>query len=91
MLASIGRLLLLLLKGLVVLVALLWLITVGVAESNCSLLPGGAQRCGGGMGDIWVIPIFSAPIGIPAVIGAAVIIISAARRRRPLQGDRSAS
>jgi hypothetical protein len=51
-----------------------YLLTIAWAQANCSLLPVLGRQCNGPDRDVWMIPLFLAPIGIPAVIGVAVML-----------------
>ena len=62
------------------LAAAFYLLTVLWAELNCSLIPVIGRQCHGPERDTWMIPFFLAPIGIPALIGTAVMLWGPPRR-----------
>jgi hypothetical protein len=75
------------LKGICFLFAVLWLGLVGVIQYTCSAFPSvvGHQCHGSAYADIWFLPIFFSPIGIPAVVASIIIIIVATVRRKRLK------
>jgi len=56
------------------LAAVFYLLTIVWAQANCSLIPAFGRQCRGPELDAWMIPFFLAPIGIPALIGVAVML-----------------
>jgi hypothetical protein len=68
------------LKTLCFLAAGVFVLLITAAQQTCSLIPSIGHQCHGSDGDIWMLPFFFAPIGIPALIAAIAISIVAARR-----------
>jgi hypothetical protein len=66
-------------KALCFAMAAVFVISILFAQSKCPLYP--ANSCNG-LGDIWVIPLMLAFLGIPALTGCILIIISAMKARR---------
>jgi hypothetical protein len=62
------------------LAAAFYLLTIVWAQANCSLVPALGRPCYGPERDAWLIPFFLAPIGIPALIGAALMLWRPRRR-----------
>jgi hypothetical protein len=62
------------------LTAAFYLLTVLWAQLNCSLIPVIGRQCRGPELDAWMIPFFLAPIGIPALIGTAMMLWGPPRR-----------
>ncbi len=60
--------------------AVFYLLTIVWAQLNCSLIPAIGRRCGATEIDVWMIPFFLAPIGIPAIIGVISMLWGARRR-----------
>jgi hypothetical protein len=62
-------------------VGAMFLLLVAYAQSACPL-----SRCNGENGDVWMLPFFAAPIGVPAIILTIILAIitalMAARGRR---------
>jgi hypothetical protein len=56
------------------LAAVFYLLTILWAQANCSLVPALGRQCDGPEFDAWMIPFFLAPIGIPALIGVALML-----------------
>jgi hypothetical protein len=75
------------LKGICFLFAVLWLVLIGIIQSTCSAFPSvvGPRCHDTGYADIWFLPIFFSPIGIPAVVASIIIIIVAMVRRKRLK------
>ena len=57
-----------------------YLLTIIWAQLNCSLIPALGRQCRDPELDAWTIPFILAPIGIPAVIGAAQMFWGPPRR-----------
>jgi len=62
------------------LAAVFYLLTVVWAQANCSLVLVLGRQCDGSERDAWMIAFFLAPIGIPALIGVAVMLLGPRRR-----------
>ena len=75
------------LKALCFLLAGFFVFLIALAQLSCPVLIG--TQCSMGGGDIWMLPFFYAPIGIPAVIASIVILIVRAIRRRAFYKGRS--
>ena len=60
--------------------AVFYLLTILWAQLNCSLIPAMGRGCGGSELDVWMVPFFLTPIGIPAIVG--VISMLWGRRRK---------
>ncbi len=58
-----------------VLVALAFLGTVVLAQTACPYL-----SCNGPEGDGWMLPLFAAPFGLPALLASAVFLTRSLRR-----------
>lgn len=56
----------LLLKAAVAVGAFGWLVLIGFAQWNCSIIPHVGHQCDGPDYDIWMLPFFTAIWGIPA-------------------------
>ncbi|CCE09129.1 hypothetical protein BRAS3843_3040014 [Bradyrhizobium sp. STM 3843] len=56
------------------LTATFYVLTVLWAQLNCSLIPMLGSPCHGSERDAWMVPLFLAPIGVPALIGLAVML-----------------
>jgi lysylphosphatidylglycerol synthetase-like protein (DUF2156 family) len=63
-------------------VAAIWLLLIAYAQMNCSQVPWLGTQCHDERGDVWMLPFFSAPIGLPAFVISVVLLIVRARRRR---------
>ena len=73
-------------KGICFFLAALWLVLIGIIQDTCSIFPSVGHQCHDtGYADIWFLPIFFSPIGIPAVVASIIIIIVAAVRRKRLK------
>jgi hypothetical protein len=59
-----------------------WAFTLWQAQTTCSLIQSIGPHCTGGKGEIWMLPIFTAPFGIPALIASVVIVGAAVTRKR---------
>jgi hypothetical protein len=57
-----------------------YLLTILWAQLNCSMVQAFGRQCRDPELDIWTIPFALAPIGIPALIGAAQMLWGARRR-----------
>ncbi|MDE2065454.1 MAG: hypothetical protein KGJ00_23870 [Bradyrhizobium sp.] len=68
------------LKALCFLAAGFFVIVILAAQQTCSLIPSIGHQCNGPDGDVWMLPFFFAPIGIPALIATILISIMATRR-----------
>ncbi len=68
-------------RALLVVVAAVFVALIVLAQSTCSLVPSIGTRCHDERGDIWMLPFFAAPIGIPALIASIAMIATALRRR----------
>jgi hypothetical protein len=73
--------------------ATFWLILIGLAQVNCSIIPSFERQCSGGDGDIWLLPFLYSPIGGIALL---VLVISTfvrwySPRSRDLPNSASAS
>jgi hypothetical protein len=62
-----------LVQGIVGIVAALWLSIVGLAQYHCSVIPW-IGTCKSFDEDAWLVPLFLAPIGVPALIASIVIL-----------------
>jgi hypothetical protein len=51
-----------------------WAFTLVQAQLTCSLIPSIGRHCTDGRGEIWMLPIFTAAIGIPALLASVVIV-----------------
>lgn len=40
-----------------------WIILIGLAQVNCSIIPAFGERCSFGEGDVWLLPFMYLPIG----------------------------
>ena len=62
-------------------VGAMFLLLIAYAQSACPL-----TRCSGERGDVWMLPFFAAPIGVPVIILAIILSIitavTVARGRR---------
>jgi hypothetical protein len=68
------------LKALCFIAAAVFVLTIAAAQLSCSQIPSIGNQCHGSDGVVWVLPFFIAPIGIPALVAAIVISITAVRR-----------
>jgi hypothetical protein len=68
------------LKALCLMLAAVFVLLIVSAQLNCSQIASIGHQCYGPAGDVWMIPFFFAPIGIPALIGSIVISIVSVRR-----------
>lgn len=61
-----------LLQGIVGIIAVLWLSTVGLAQYHCSVIPwvGSCNK----LNNAWLLPILLSPVGFPAFIASIVIL-----------------
>jgi hypothetical protein len=59
-----------------------WFVTLLQAQLTCSLIQSIGPHCTNGKGEIWMLPMFTAVIGIPALIASVVIVGSAVTRKR---------
>jgi hypothetical protein len=59
-----------------------WAFTLVPAQLTCSLIPSIGPHCTDGKGEIWMLPIFTAAIGIPALPASVVIVGAAVTRKR---------
>ena len=62
------------------LTAVSYLLTVAWARANCSLIPVFGRQCHGPDLGAWMVPFFLAPIGIPALIGVAGMLLGPRRQ-----------
>jgi hypothetical protein len=60
--------------------ALGWLALMGFAQWNCSIIPHIGHRCDGPDYDIWMLPFFTAILGLPATWFFVGFIRKALRR-----------
>jgi hypothetical protein len=63
-------------------VTAIWILLIAFAQMHCSMLPWLGTRCHDKRGDIWMLPFFSAPIGLPAFLISIVLLIVQLRRGR---------
>ena len=54
--------------------AVFWIASVLWAQSQCSII---GTQCHGPDGDVWVLPLFLTPIGLPAVVISVFLIVRA--------------
>ena len=47
-----------------------WFVTLLQAQLTCSLIQSIGPHCTNGKGEIWMLPMFTAAIGIPALIAS---------------------
>jgi hypothetical protein len=73
------------LKVLCLIAAAVFVLTIVSAQLTCSPIASLGHQCHGADGDVWMLPFFFAPIGIPALIGSIAIIVMAVRRQHPHQ------
>jgi hypothetical protein len=72
----VAKIIIWILKWICFTVAILWLGLIAFAQYNCSIIPSVVgHECGGGEGDIWLLPVFYGQIGLPAFIASILIII----------------
>jgi hypothetical protein len=69
-------------RTIIVIIAVCWMFVLLQAQLTCSMIPSIGPHCTDGKGDIWMLPIFTAAFGIPALIGCLVILVMAIRRNR---------
>ena len=63
------------LKGLTFLLAAVFLLLIAFAQFTCSLIPGVGTQCHDPRLDVWMLPFFFAPIGIPTVIASLKMLM----------------
>jgi hypothetical protein len=68
------------LKALCFIAAAVFVLTIASAQLECSVIPSISRQCHSSDGDVWMMPLFFAPIGIPALIATIAIFILAVRR-----------
>jgi hypothetical protein len=61
--------------------AALFLFTIFFAQTQCSIFPSFGTQCHGPEGDIWMLPFFFAPFGIPLTIVSIIFITRQVMRR----------
>ena len=66
----------------IVIIGVGWFVTLLQAQLTCSLIPSIGPHCTDGKGEIWMLPTFTAAIGMPALI-ASLVIVGAAVIREP--------
>lgn len=76
----IGKAIFVLFKVTVVVIVAAWLVTLLQAQFTCSIFPWVGPHCTDSKGEIWTLPIFTAGIGFPALIGAIFVIRAALGR-----------
>jgi hypothetical protein len=69
----------LLVKAFCFLVSAAFIFTVVVAQLLCSQIPSVGHQCSTADGNVWMVPVLLAPIGVPALI-ASVLILARAKR-----------
>jgi hypothetical protein len=69
------------LQVVVVLVATAWAFALLQAQMTCSVVRWIGPHCTDGKGEIWMLPLFTAAFGIPALAGSVFILVRAMRRR----------
>ncbi|MEH2513432.1 hypothetical protein V1291_004786 [Nitrobacteraceae bacterium AZCC 1564] len=51
------------------------------AQFSCSIIPSIGHQCNGPEADVWMVPFFLAPIGLPLLIASIVMSIMKVIRR----------
>jgi hypothetical protein len=59
----------------------LWTFLVVYAQWHCSIIPSIGKQCHGEEGDVWMVPLFTSPIGGFAVLGLIAMAIAKFLRR----------
>ncbi|MCW2274297.1 hypothetical protein GJ654_09605 [Rhodoblastus acidophilus] len=55
--------------------AALFVLTLIFAQATCSPFASSSRACNGPEGDVWMLPFFLAPVGLPAVVAAIVFMV----------------
>ncbi len=69
------------LQAIVLMIGAAWTFTLLQAQMTCSVVKWIGPHCTDGRGEIWMLPIFTAAFGIPALIASVFILARAIRRR----------
>ncbi len=67
-------------RFIVLLLALGWLILIGIAQATCSIVPWFGTQCHDPRLDVWLMPFGTAVFGFPAVIALTADYISRVRK-----------
>jgi hypothetical protein len=85
------RVIVFILKALCFLLAALFIFLIVYAQLNCSIFPSIGYQCHGPDLDIWMLPFFYAPLGIPTLLASiGILIVGVVRRWRRSRGKTSA-
>ena len=60
----------------------IWLVLIAFAQMTCSIVPWLGTHCHDERIDIWMLPFFTAAIGIPALINSIIFLRAQIRGRR---------
>jgi hypothetical protein len=63
------------------LIAAIWLLLIAYAQLTCSLIPSIGTQCHDERGDVWMLPLFTAPVGGFALLGLILMAVVAMCRR----------
>lgn len=61
--------------------AAIWLLLIAYAQLTCSLIPSIGTQCHDPRLDVWMLPLFTAPVGGFALLGVILAAVVAMFRR----------